>query len=250
MDIILKSGGQEKMNPVRLNYLQNSFLGPDSAIAKGEWQLWRLKLELLKNEPELLFEMTRDLLKRARRKDDAGQITESRFSDWVVWKSYVDAASTNKSKYKEDVEAEIKAHLDPQSGVDKAWRRNASLALLRFAFKSTPFSKSDMSGHCDLDLIVQYLQQYGDANIAYTDLRSFIPLLGFRDLARFLSNLVENEENPNGESHAKSSVVQGPLDPLNQNVSRSTLMGDMFCTHFNDSLDLTDIRHRLIVRVG
>lgn len=78
----------------RLKYLQISTLGPDSIVAKGDWQLWRLTLELLTLEEnwELLFETTSKLLKRARTKNESGELAESRFCDWFVWESYIRAA--------------------------------------------------------------------------------------------------------------------------------------------------------------
>ena len=221
MDTILRSGDREKADPVRLSYLQSPFLGPDSTIAKGEWRLWIIKLELLKDQPELLFQTSGSLLKRARTKDASGQISESRFSDWVVWKSYVDAASTNMSKYKDEVEAEIQAHLDPESGIDKTWRRNASLASLRFAFAPTSqFSVQDEPNHNKKDLVVQYLREYGDANMTYTDLKPFVSLLDFQELQRLLSILIENNFSGGSSDNIESKTT---LCPLNQDVSVESL---------------------------
>lgn len=214
MDTILRSGDTQKKNPVRLSYLQSPFVGPESTIAKGEWRLWILKLELLKNDPELLFQVTKDLLKRARTKDKDGKIPESRFSDFVVWKSYIDAALTNKSKYKNEVEAEVKAHLDPKSGIDKSWSRNASLASLMFSF--APLSSfSNIDSPSKTDLIMQYLRRYGDANMAYTDLKAFVEALDSQDLTRLLPILIENRIFGGSDSDA----MKKHLYPLNQEVS-------------------------------
>ena len=218
MDTILKSGDPKKMDPVRLNYLQNPFLGPESTIAKGEWQLWRLKLELLKKDPELLLQTTRDLLKRARMKNEAGEIMESRFSDWIVWESYIDVALLNKSKYQEEVEAEIKAHLDPKSGIGKSWRRNASLAALKFALApATSFANSEPLR--STNLIVEYFQSYGNTNVAYTDLRTVVPSLLYGDLDRLLPILIENKREVSEPSNDSQSHSNGALSPLNQDVS-------------------------------
>lgn len=99
MDDILRSNRDKDLDAVRLEFLQDPFLGAESTIAKGYWQLWILKLELMrKTQSPEIFQTTADLLRRARTKDDAGRITDSRFGDWLVWKLYIEAASSNKDK--------------------------------------------------------------------------------------------------------------------------------------------------------
>jgi N-terminal acetyltransferase B complex non-catalytic subunit len=73
----------------RLEYLNNPHLGPESTIAKGEWQLWIDKLQLMSDGEQWqeLFVATGELLRRARTNTD-GQITESRYSDWIVWDNF------------------------------------------------------------------------------------------------------------------------------------------------------------------
>ena len=63
-------------------------------VAKGEWQLWRFRVELLEaaQQWQPLFDMTGALLKRARTKDEAGQLTESGMSDWILWEAYIRSA--------------------------------------------------------------------------------------------------------------------------------------------------------------
>lgn len=39
-----------------------------------------------------LFETTGDLLKRARTKDERGEIVEARMADWAVWQAYLRSA--------------------------------------------------------------------------------------------------------------------------------------------------------------
>ena len=96
MDDILKSKSDKNMDADRLQFLQSSFLGPESTVAKSEWQLWRLKLELLqKSQSPEIFQTTANLLRRARTKDEAGRIADSRFGDWLVWQLYIEAASRN-----------------------------------------------------------------------------------------------------------------------------------------------------------
>jgi N-terminal acetyltransferase B complex non-catalytic subunit len=79
----------------QLEYLRDPNLGPESVVAKGEWQLWRIKLGLLKDVQEWkeLFDITGALLKRARTKDEAGQLSEASFSDWIVWDAFVRSAT-------------------------------------------------------------------------------------------------------------------------------------------------------------
>jgi len=79
---------------VRLEYLQSPQLGPESVAAKGEWQLWRTKLQLMEASQQWqpLFNTTAALLKRARTKDDSSQLSESQLSDWIVWESFIRSA--------------------------------------------------------------------------------------------------------------------------------------------------------------
>lgn len=88
--ITAKYGTLEK----QLEYLQDPFLGPESVIAKGDWSLWRDKLQLMTQarQWQSLFQVTGNLLKRARTKDASGQISESRYSDWLVWDAYMRSA--------------------------------------------------------------------------------------------------------------------------------------------------------------
>jgi len=75
-------------------YLQSPQLGPESTVAKAEWQLWRTKLELMETAQQWqdIFDTTAALLKRARTKDESSQLSESRLSDWTVWEAYVRSA--------------------------------------------------------------------------------------------------------------------------------------------------------------
>jgi N-terminal acetyltransferase B complex non-catalytic subunit len=88
--ITAKYGTLEK----QLEYLQDPFLGPESVMAKGDWSLLRDKLQLMAQARQWqdLFEVTGRLLKRARTKDASGQISESRYSDWLVWDIYLKSA--------------------------------------------------------------------------------------------------------------------------------------------------------------
>jgi N-terminal acetyltransferase B complex non-catalytic subunit len=78
-----------------LEYLRDPNLGPESVVARGEWQLWRIRLTLLKTAHQWkeLFGVTKALLERARTKDGAGQLSKANFSDWIVWDAFVCAST-------------------------------------------------------------------------------------------------------------------------------------------------------------
>ncbi len=92
--------------------------------------------------------------------------------------------------------AEVEGHLDPTCGIDKSWKRNASLALVKLAFESsTPFSAPPQeNGHLSNRLItlLKYLQEYGNASTAYNDLRSYVRQLSQDERKKFLEALDKN----------------------------------------------------------
>ncbi|PBP18509.1 cytoskeleton organization protein (Dec1) [Diplocarpon rosae] len=164
-----------------LEYLRDPLLGPESVAAKGEWELWRIKLGLTEKVQQWkeLFETTGSLLKRSRTADSSGKYVEARLSDWIVWDAYIRSSTElNENKFASQVEKECQAHLDTACGIDKSWKRNASLALVTIAFKaSTPFSESvqkngDMSYR--VTTILKYLQEYANASTAYNDVKHFV----------------------------------------------------------------------------
>lgn len=79
----------------QLDYLNDSSLGPESAVAKGEWEIWRMRVRLMQEARRWteVFDITGLLLKRARTKDAAGLLSEASLSDWVVWEAYIKSAS-------------------------------------------------------------------------------------------------------------------------------------------------------------
>ncbi|TVY35438.1 N-alpha-acetyltransferase 25,NatB auxiliary subunit [Lachnellula occidentalis] len=183
----------------RLEYLNDPTLGPESAVAKGEWQLWRFKLKLLENAAKWqeLFETTKSLLKRARTKDESGQLSESGMSDWIVWEAFIRSAVELRNHEPQDaVIAEVEAHLDPKCEIDKSWKRNASLALVKITFvSSSPFQDQP---HDRIPVIIKYLQKYGNASTAYNDLRPFVEQLNVEDRKQLLELILKDaifEEN-------------------------------------------------------
>ncbi|KAG9248309.1 N-acetyltransferase B complex non catalytic subunit-domain-containing protein [Calycina marina] len=209
-ELLLLHAITEKYGSVenRLQYLEDPSLGAESKVAKGEWQLWRWKMELLTSSRQwkVLCETSRSLLGRARTKDNAGKLSEARYSDWVVWEGFMrsvkelsqDSISSDEiGPLRRVFYKEVAAHLDPSSGIDKSWRRNASLAKLRF-------STGDVSSFVDLAItaqsevddtisgILQYLEAYGDATTAYGDLRPTIEALSRSQRAALLSKVIDS----------------------------------------------------------
>ncbi|TVY91417.1 hypothetical protein LAWI1_G001112 [Lachnellula willkommii] len=160
----------------RLEYLNDPTLGPESAVAKA-WQE--------------LFETTKSLLKRARTKDESGQLSESGMSDWIVWEAFIRSAVELRNLEPKDVViAEVKAHLDPTCEIDKSWKRNASLALVKITFvSSSPFQGQP---HDRIPVIIKYLQKYGSASTAYNDLRPFVEQLNVEDRKRLLELILKD----------------------------------------------------------
>lgn len=103
--------------------------------------------------------------------------------------------SAYKIRTLDSVSTEVAAHLNPASGIDKTWKRNASLAWLEFTFKnsSTPFatdpSESDLEKYPRVTAIIKYLQGFGDATTAYSDLRPYVELLQTDERSKLLEIL-------------------------------------------------------------
>jgi N-terminal acetyltransferase B complex non-catalytic subunit len=91
------------------------------------------------------------------------------------------------------VVAEIQAHLNPNSGVDKSWRRNASLAWLKLSFQSPSPSESGMDPE-RVQSLLTYLEKYGEATTAYNDLRPFAERLGPEDRIQLVRILTGNSD--------------------------------------------------------
>lgn len=217
-----------------LEYLADARLGPDSAIAKGEWELWRIRLKLLEENKQWqeLFEISRSLLQRARRKDESGKIVEPGMSDWIVWEAFIrSAVELPGHKQKPEVLVELEAHLDPESGIDKTWRRNASLAWVKFCFlTATPFSvipQSNGSGQTlnHIPIVFKYLQKFGDASTAYSDLRPYIECLDLEERAQLLKLVMRYDVWAEPNEAANLSKDDKPsIGALGEDVSPSTPM--------------------------
>lgn len=108
-------------------------------------------------------------------------------------------------RYKKDVEAEVEAHLDPSSGVDKSWRRNAELARVMFRSIGDSFSDSDTPGNH----VVKYLQKNGDTSRAFAELRPIVQDMDGNDSRVLLSSFLD---------------PQGSFSLLNQDVGWVSLL--------------------------
>lgn len=114
--------------------------------------------------------------------------------------------------------AEIQAHLDPNSRVDKSWRRNASLAWLKLSFQKPSPSEPGIDSEWVQSLLT-YLEKYGDATTAYNDLRPFAERLGPEDRIQLVRILTGNSIFGDAEK-AKDGKPQpsGDLSPSSEDV--------------------------------
>jgi N-terminal acetyltransferase B complex non-catalytic subunit len=86
----------------------------------------------------------------------------------------------------------VEAHLDPSSGIDKSWKRNASLALVKLQFESatnSPRQGAEAESDSQIFPILQYLNEYGNASTAYNDIRQFAERLGPDERMKILERL-------------------------------------------------------------
>ncbi|TVY80385.1 N-terminal acetyltransferase B complex subunit arm1 [Lachnellula suecica] len=200
----------------RLEYLNDATLGPESATAKGEWQLWRFKLNLIEaaQKWQELFDTTKALLKRARTKDESGQLAESGMSDWIIWEAFIrSAVELQGPEYKDAVMAEVEAHLDPACEIDKSWKRNASLALVKISFAvSSPFQGQP---HDRIPVLVKYLQKYGNASTAYNDLRPYVEQLSSEDRKQLLELLLKDTVFGKIEEHKDFKTAKKITELIN-----------------------------------
>jgi N-terminal acetyltransferase B complex non-catalytic subunit len=117
------------------------------------------------------------------------------------------------------VAAEIQAHLDPHSGVDKGWRRNAALAWLRLSFEDSSSFESGM-GPGKMQPLLAYLEKYGQASTAYNDIRPFAERLASEDRIQLVRNLTGDSLFGDSEKLSGGKLqFSGKLRPLHENVS-------------------------------
>lgn len=96
------------------------------------------------------------------------------------------------------IRAELEAHLDPDSGVEKSWRRNASLAYVKFHFQNCVAFSSDSENITNNSLsietiaLIKYLYEYGDTYTIYGDLRPFLEVLRPSERSKIFSILTSS----------------------------------------------------------
>lgn len=106
--------------------------------------------------------------------------------------------------------------MDPSSGIDKSWRRNASLALVKFQFGSaTELFDEQLKGQESgrIHAILKYLEEYGNASTAYNDIRQFAERLSKDEGTSILEKL--------GNQTVFEAVGSLTVEDKNQNVSLS-----------------------------
>jgi N-terminal acetyltransferase B complex non-catalytic subunit len=132
-------------------------------------------------------------------------------------------------RLREAVLSEVEAHLKPDSGIDKSWRRNASLAKVTILSKEhSQFSLETASATDRVDIIEEYLTTYGSATTTYGDLRPFIEQLKENEKQSLLSNLLENKLFGTASSE-KENVSRA--SSYSQNTTRPTCPYSCFA-HF------------------
>jgi N-terminal acetyltransferase B complex non-catalytic subunit len=110
------------------------------------------------------------------------------------------------NSYKSKVRDEIEAQLSPASGIDKSWRRNASLALVQLNFDGhSCFSATDLEKTSQSSLrvsaIFEFLKSYGSANTAYADVKPFVENLEAGERGQLLSLLRTASDDVSLKSH-------------------------------------------------
>jgi N-terminal acetyltransferase B complex non-catalytic subunit len=107
----------------------------------------------------------------------------------------------------------VEAHLNPTSGIDKSWSRNASLAQVKLFFDSSTAFSSSQQGK--VAAIVNYLQRYGKASTAYNDLRPFVECLDSEERKQLLeilkSNTVFSDSKEIGDGQYPTKEDVNPL---------------------------------------
>lgn len=111
------------------------------------------------------------------------------------------------------VRAEIEAHLDPACKIDKSWKRNASLALVKLAFEGCGSSSTDDNLSYRVTVVTRYLQEYANASTAYNDLRPFVAQLS-QDERKQLLDVLDQKAASQSVSHP-SDLSTGFRCPTN-----------------------------------
>jgi N-terminal acetyltransferase B complex non-catalytic subunit len=85
--------------------------------------------------------------------------------------------------------------LNPAAGIEKSWRRNASLAWVKLHFeisKIQQVAQEDEEFYSRVATVLKYLHEFGHASTAYNDLRQFIEQLTSEESTQLLAILETN----------------------------------------------------------
>ncbi|KFZ13020.1 hypothetical protein V502_06820 [Pseudogymnoascus sp. VKM F-4520 (FW-2644)] len=189
---ILEANGQ---TTDRLNSYKDPYIGVNSKIAKGEWVFKRDHVLLLEDEGEWqeLVDVCNELLEGAQ-STTTGKMIDARGADWKVWEAFINAAIALQTKESHDkVRDQIKAHLAPTSGLNKTYKRNASLANLYFTFdlqkdgEDRTFVVPTGIRFPRIDprqaALMTHLSQYGHTASAFGDVKRYVETLSQGEIA-------------------------------------------------------------------
>ncbi|RKF76353.1 N-terminal acetyltransferase B complex subunit arm1 [Golovinomyces cichoracearum] len=227
-----------------IEYLEDPYLGPESLAAKGNWELWRLRLKWLSRSKKwsLLFETSMSLLKRARTKDTTGNFSEAQYCDWIVWSSLLlSVVESNEQNYCNRARSEIIAHLNPDLGFDKSWKRNASLAYVKFQFEnSVSFSDDSENSLCGSFSIktialLKYLYEYGHTSMAFIDLRPYFESLTTTEGTKLCNILAQKSKFID---HCNEREQNNELTPILEKLSSIDLSSSAEMTRAVNNLKL------------
>ncbi|ELR02124.1 hypothetical protein VC83_06962 [Pseudogymnoascus destructans] len=189
---ILEVTGQ---TAARLKAYKDPYIGVSSNIAKGEWVFKRDHVILLEDEGEWqeLVDVCNELLEGAQ-STTTGNMIDSRGADWKVWEAFITAAIALQTKESHDkVRDQVKSHLAPTSGLNKTYKRNASLANLSFCFelqkdgKNRTFVIPSGSRFSGIDprqaALMTHLSQYGHTASAFGDVKRYVETFSQGEIA-------------------------------------------------------------------
>ncbi|KFY04476.1 hypothetical protein O988_00742, partial [Pseudogymnoascus sp. VKM F-3808] len=177
----------------RLKAYEDPYIGVSSKIAKGEWVFKRDHVLLLEEEGlwQDLIKVCNELLEGAQ-SSSTGKMIDARGADWKVWKAFINAAINLQTKESYDiVRDQLKAHLAPTSGLNKTYKRNASLANLFFVFRLQKDGEErtfvlPTGGRISVDpkvgALMTHLSQYGHTASAFGDVKEYVEMLSYEDV--------------------------------------------------------------------
>jgi N-terminal acetyltransferase B complex non-catalytic subunit len=127
--------------------------------------------------------------------------------------------------------------LDPASGIDKPWRRNATIIYLDITLAEAqlalskptsivPFLDQNTKPLSAAAAIVKYLKLYGKASVAYEDIRPRAETLNLHDHKELLEVLLNKnfDTMDDNDNFKDAGMRRTTLTPQNQDVSHKICM--------------------------